>query len=204
LSLESWLAFCLTETVLCLSPGPAVLLVVSTSLGRGLRPGAGAALGILAANALYFVLSATGVAAVLVTSSLLFEVLRWVGAIYLVALGLRMLLARASAAKRRPGTTLERSFLRGFVVQGANPKALLFFVALLPQFIDPGASIAVQLWILGASSILIELAALALYAWVAVRTRRVAGGQISGWLERVGGGLLVAAGLRLAGRSTRG
>ena len=94
MSLEAWLAFCLTETVLCFTPGPAVLLVVSIALGGGLRPGLGASLGILAANTLYFAISATGVAAALVASRELFLLLKWVGAAYLVWLGLRLLVGR--------------------------------------------------------------------------------------------------------------
>ena len=84
MTFEAWVAFCLTEAVLCLTPGPAVLLVVSVALGRGFRPGLQASLGILTANTLYFALSATGVAAVLLASSGLFTLLKWAGAAYLV------------------------------------------------------------------------------------------------------------------------
>ncbi len=198
MSLEAWVAFCVTETVLCFTPGPAVLLVVSVALGRGLRPSLGAALGIVTANTLYFALSATGVAAALVASRELFFVLKWGGAAYLIWLGLRMLLSRRSAEVRARPVVLTRTFFRGFVVQGANPKALVFFMALLPQFIDPTASVATQVFVLGTSSVVIELLALALYALGAVRARAVAGAHVAGLLERVGGGLLVAAGARLA------
>ena len=88
--------------------------------------------------------------------------------------------------------------MRGFAVQAANPKALVFFVALLPQFIDASAPVGRQIFILGASSVLIEFSVLALYVALAVRTRRLAGVRWSGALERVGGGFLVAAGARLA------
>ena len=91
-----------------------------------------------------------------------------------------------------------RSFLRGFVVQGANPKALVFFTALLPQFVDPGASIAPQVLILGLSSVAIEIVALAVYAVCAARLRHAAGAGLAEPLERVGGAFLVAAGARLA------
>ncbi len=198
MSLETWAAFCITEAVLCLTPGPAVLLVVSVALGRGLRPGLGASLGILVANTLYFALSAAGVAAALAASREVFLVLKWLGAGYLVWLGLRMLLSQGSHTTEAAPAPLARSFLRGFVVQGANPKALVFFVALLPQFIDPSNSVASQLLILGFSSVVIELAALVLYAHVAVRAGHLAGPGMARALERVGGGLLVAAGARLA------
>jgi len=197
MSLESWIAFCVTEAVLCFTPGPAVLLIVSVALGRGLRPSLGAGLGIVTANTLYFALSATGVAAALVASRALFLMLKWGGAAYLIWLGLRMLLSRRSTEPNARPVILARTFLRGFVVQGANPKALVFFVALLPQFIDPAGSVGTQMLVLGASSVVIELLALTLYSLGAVRARAVAGARVAGLLERIGGGLLVAAGAKL-------
>lgn len=91
MSLETWFAFCAIEMVLSLIPGPAVLFVVSVTLARGARAGAAASLGVVAANAGYFALSATGIAAVIVASHDLFTVLKWTGAVYLVCLGLGML-----------------------------------------------------------------------------------------------------------------
>ena len=198
MSLEAWLAFCLTETVLCFTPGPAVLFVVSVALARGARPGLAGALGILGANSLYFALSATGVAAVILASSRLFTALKWAGAAYLVFVGLRTLLSRPGDATDPAPQPVHRSFLRGLVVQGANPKALVFFVALLPQFIDPHAPVGRQVLVLGVSSVLIELVVLALYVAFAVRARRLAGARLAGPLEKIGGGVLVAAGARLA------
>jgi len=198
MSIETWVAFCITETVLCFTPGPAVLLVVSMALGRGFRSGFSAALGILVANTVYFAVSATGVAAALAASRELFLVLKWAGAGYLVWVGFRML-----SSGRPHGTDAEpvfviRAFFRGFVVQGVNPKALVFFMALLPQFIDPAAPVAGQVLVLGISSVLIELVALTVYAQGAGRARRFSDGRLANLLERVGGGLLVAAGVRLA------
>lgn len=198
MSLQTWLAFCATETVLCFIPGPAVLYVVTVALARGVGPGMAAALGILAANTFYFVLSGTGVAAVILASSQLFTMLEWAGAGYLVWLGLRMLFRPTPVVAEAARPAIERSFLRGVLVQGANPKALVFFVALLPQFVDPKAPIGLQLFILGASSVVIELLVLALYVAAAVRARELAGSKVAAVLERIGGGFLIAAGVRLA------
>ena len=198
MSFDAWLAFCAMDFVLCFVPGPAVLFVVSVALARGARPGMSAALGIVTANWGYFALSGTGIAAVLLASNRLFSVLKWAGAAYLVFIGLRMLFARGHAAGAPAPRPVANAFMRALVVQGANPKALVFFVALVPQFIDPHAPIAPQLLILGVSSALIELFALGVYVAFSVQARRLAGARVAPVLERVGGGFLVAAGARLA------
>ena len=201
MTLATWLLFCLTETALCIIPGPAVLLVLSTALRRGFAPATRATAGILAGNTMYFALSATGIAAVIVASHLVFSALKWAGAAYLVWLGLRMLLSRASAsgatAERPPGNA-ERIFVRAFIVQAANPKALLFFIALLPQFINPAGSVPQQILLLGLSSVAIEFMVLSGYAALAAGARTFTVARFSGLLERVGGAILIGAGARLA------
>ena len=104
MSFEAWALFCLTETLLCLNPGPAVLLVVSLAMTRGRAHGIAASLGVLAANAVYFALSATGLAALLNLSSQAFLAIRWAGAGYLIWLGGRMLL-RSWRADVEPAAT---------------------------------------------------------------------------------------------------
>src|SRR5262245_13470471 len=202
MTLETWLLFCATEAVLCFIPGPAVLCVVSAALTRGSKPGFHASLGILAANTAYFALSATGLGAVLLASRTVFVVIKWVGAAYLVFLGIRMLFARAKhtpVPESTPVPAARNSFWNGFVVQIANPKAIVFFTALLPQFIDPDAAVLQQIAILAVSSIVIELGVLSIYVAACHSARRwVRGSRFGGVLERVGGGLLILAGARLA------
>jgi len=201
MTLQVWIAFVVLETVLCFTPGPAVLFVVSTSLSRGTRAGLGGAWGIVGCNTFYFLLSALGVAAVILASGRLFTALKWIGAAYLVWLGLKMLWSRAArtvveadSQTRSPLAAL----VRGFGVQAANPKALAFFVALLPQFIDAHASVPAQVAILALTSVVIEFGVLASYVWLSVRAGAYAGDRWTAWLQRVSGGFLVAAGARLA------
>lgn len=202
MTLDSWLLFCITEAILCFTPGPAVLLVVSQSLSSGARAGLLASLGILAANTFYFVLSGTSVGAILLASWELFTVVKWIGAGYLVWLGLKMIFSRTGTAASVDAATGRRrldSFTNGLVTQGANPKALIFFTALLPQFIDPRSAVAGQVLILGISSIVIELGVLGMYV-VACHSARgmVRRPRVAAMLDRAGGVLLIGAGAGLA------
>jgi threonine/homoserine/homoserine lactone efflux protein len=203
MTIETWTLFCATEAVLSFIPGPAVLYVVSTSITRGSRAGIVASLSILAGNTVYFILSAMGLGAMLLASRPVFTAIQWIGAAYLVYLGLRMLLSRNPEAPEpaHDGKPVRHAgvFWGGFFTQIANPKAILFFAALLPQFIDPDESAARQIAILGVSSVVVEFCVLAVY----VGSCRAAGRWLrmprySAWLIRIAGLLLVIAGARLA------
>jgi homoserine/homoserine lactone efflux protein len=203
MGIETWLLFVVAEAVLCLSPGPAVLTVVSQGVSGGARSGVWASLGVLAANALYFAVSATGLFAVAVAGYELFFLIKWIGAVYLVWLGVQMWRTASVDADEaqgesdsQPPPSAGRPLLRGFIVQISNPKTLLFFGALLPQFIDAQRAVGVQVAILGLTSIAIEFVVLAGYATIGARAAQYA--QASRWIDRVGGSLLIGAGAGLA------
>jgi threonine/homoserine/homoserine lactone efflux protein len=200
-SVTNLLFFAAMELVLCLTPGPAVLTVVSQAVQKGFRRSMGGAAGILTGNTIYFALSAAGLGALLVASRTVFEVIKYCGAGYLVLLGVKMVFVapppQTDGAPRETG----RPFLEGLVVQLANPKAIVFFTALLPQFIDPHGPVTLQFAVLGLVSILIELPVLAMYALVADRGR-VVYARHSRVIERIAGGCLVAAGAKLAATRT--
>jgi len=203
MSFDTWLAFIILEVFLCLTPGPAVLFVTMTTAAQGVRAGFIATGGILASNLMYFVVSATGVAAVLLASPALFEILRWGGSAYLLYLGLRMLFSPrevVSTAVDKPLVlpAANISLLHGFMVQTLNPKAIAFFVALLPQFVNPEAPIAAQVLILTVTSISVEAIVMALYIWLTLRLGQQAGSGGRLWFKRSGGAFLILAALRLA------
>jgi threonine/homoserine/homoserine lactone efflux protein len=202
-TLETWALFAITETALCLTPGPAVLLVLSQGLTRGTGASIHASLGILAGNACYFALSATGLGAVLLASYEVFAAIRWLGAAYLVWLGVTAFVGKAPVLAVTPVTGLPpsrmRTFAHGFVLQAANPKALVFFVALLPQFIDPAASVLAQVAILGVTSAVIEFVVLLAYGALAGRLTAVAARpRFQILANRVAGTMLIAAGVSIA------
>jgi len=202
-SFKIWLFFSGTEALLCLTPGPAVLFVLSHGLAQGGRASLWANAGILTGNTFYFLLSALGLGAVLLASHEVFTVIKLLGAAYLVYLGIRTIVG-VGLGLRADGvvgaTTRDWAALgRGFALQAANPKALMFFVALLPQFIDPARPIALQILILGVTSVIIEFFVLAGYGYLAGRAATLARQpRFVALTNRVSGGMLVAAGAGLA------
>lgn len=208
MTFKTWLLFLVMETALSLSPGPAVFYVVSQGARGGLRRALPAATGILSANALYFALSASSLGALIASSSRFFLVAKWVGAAYLIYLGVKALLAaRSGEAVNLTGIvqtgSRRRVYLGAVTLQLANPKALLFFLALLPQFIDMGGAVIPQMLILAATSMVPELFILLGYGWLAHRAvhasaRFGVSGGMNRWLARVeGAGLLACATLVL-------
>lgn len=203
MSLSRWLFFSGTETLLCLTPGPAVLFVLSHGLARGGRASLWANAGILTGNAFYFLLSALGLGAVLLASHDVFTIIKYAGAAYLIYLGAQTIRGAGLAFHRsggaKPTTEDWRTLKRGFALQAANPKALVFFVALLPQFIDASRPIAPQVLILGATSVIIEFFVLAAYGYLASRAATIAREpRFVAMTNRVSGGMLVAAGAGVA------
>lgn len=196
MSIPNLFFFAAMELALCLTPGPAVLLVVSQAMSRGFRKSLRGALGILTANAIYFGLSAAGLGALLMASRTVFEIIKWIGAGYLVLLGLKMIVTRMSQPVANE-IARDDSFRQALFVQLANPKAVVFFTALLPQFIDPHGPVTLQFFTLGVISTVIEFPVLAMYGFAADRGRAVYA-RHTRWVERIAGGCLVAAGVKLA------
>jgi len=192
-----WL-YVLTEMALSLSPGPAVMLIIASGLAHGARRSTWASLGILSANAIYFAISATALGAVLAASREFFTAVKWIGAAYLVYVGLSALFGRPSpitVSKATARSSARRDlYLAGLTLQLANPKTLIFFVAILPQFVDARLPIGPQMVWLAAGSIIPEFFILAGYGWVASRARRVATDpRYARWTDRIAGVLVLGA-----------
>ncbi len=199
----TWWLFASMELVMCLAPGPAVLYVISSGLRAGARRSMFSNAGILAANAVYFALSATGVGALLVANYNLFLAIKWIGAAYLIFIGARALFGKASIVEStdevRGAISGWKLFRDGFILQASNPKAIVFFSALLPQFIDPRLSIVTQVAILWITSNFIEFFVLLGYGMAAGRASALARDpRYAAWTDRTAGGLLICAGAGLA------
>lgn len=173
--LSTWLLYVAAVLVLTITPGPSVLMCISTSVQHGPRKAMIASLGSTSAIACLMLLSMLGLGTVLAASETLFSALKWLGAAYLAYLGVTSLLSKVSSISvpdaSHPQARARTLFGRGILVGASNPKALLFFGALFPQFIEPSAPQAVQFLILGLTFICFELFWLAVYALTAARAR---------------------------------
>ncbi|MGV8921269.1 MAG: LysE family translocator [Pseudomonas sp.] len=203
MTLSTWLLYVAAVLVLTVTPGPSVLMCVSTSVNLGARKALIASLGSTTAIVGIMALSALGLGAALAASDILFTALKWLGAAYLAYLGISSIISANSeiaVSGAVESSTRKRLFAQGFLVGASNPKALLFFGALFPQFIIPSEPHIPQFLLLGVTFIFFELLWLTIYALSASRAKN--------WLQRprraklfnriTGVVFLVAAGL-LAG-----
>lgn len=194
----TWWIYVATVSVLCLTPGPAVLFVLSNALRAGARKSVASSLGILAAN----ILSATGLGALLLASYDVFFLVKWIGAAYLIGLGLRALFGHGNVLETAPTSSAKRAsrlFVDGFILQMSNPKGLTFFTALLPQFINARSAAGPQVAILGVTSVLLEFLILLGYSIGAGRAALLARQpRYANWTNRVAGALLIGAGTGVA------
>jgi threonine/homoserine/homoserine lactone efflux protein len=204
MSPEIYLAYLVATIVIIVVPGPTVTLIIANSLSHGVRAGlvnvAGTQLGI----ALMIALVGVGLASLIAALGWWFEVVRLLGAAYLVYLGIKLI--RSSGAlgtTKKVPTPRVGFFLQGFLVAISNPKTLVFFGAFIPQFIDPARDYAVQVATMGATAIVVASISDGLYAiLVGGAGRRLSEVRVR-WLSRISGGMLIGGGIWLALTRTR-
>ncbi len=165
----SLVVFVLAALALLLIPGPAVVYIVTRSIAQGRRAGLASVLGIELAGLCHSAAAAIGLSAILLASSLAFNVVKYLGAAYLVYLGARALFSTSDEPRVEGAPpSLARLFRRGFVVNLLNPKTAIFFYAFLPQFVDPArGSTALQMLLLGALFVALATITDSTYALVA-------------------------------------
>jgi RhtB (resistance to homoserine/threonine) family protein len=198
--------FILSGLLLNIAPGPDSILIMTRSATQGWRAGSAAALGIGAGTCVHIVAAALGLSALLATSAWAFTLIKWVGAAYLVWIGLQMLLSRERASTG-PGAALlpdlpyRRIFAQGFLTNVLNPKVALFFLAFVPQFIAAEAPHkALAFVFLGAIfniNGMLWCHGLAVFTALASRRLRLSG-VLARWLNRGIGALFLSFGIKLA------
>jgi homoserine/homoserine lactone efflux protein len=210
MELSTWLLFSSFAIICILSPGPAVLLSVTNSLTHGFSKSVFSSLGNITGILVVSSAAALGLGAVLQTSTFLFTILKFSGAIYLIYLGIRQWCSKRNVFAQsieisKPSQGKRISFVQGLLVAISNPKAVLFFTALFPQFIDLSKPIVIQFFILTTTFMLFSFLTLVVYAlsahsvksWFAKEDRAL-------WFNRISGTVFITFGLgmlRLRNRS---
>ena len=197
--------FTVTATLFAATPGPNFVFVLTRTLSRGRADAVTSVFGIGLGALLHTVAAALGLSALVMTSASALAVVKTLGALYLVYLGLKTLLSRDDGALTQTAPTAKRAAFRdGFVTMVLNPKVALYFLAFLPQFVDPTKGAAGQLLLLGSAQVVIEVSVLLALAYLAGRLGgllrdRPAFGRVQ---KYVSGGvyLLLGSALALSGR----
>src|SRR5262245_27929048 len=197
MTFESWAAFTAASAVLLIIPGPTVLLVVSYALGQGWRTALPMAVGVALGDFTAMTLSMLGLGALLAASATLFTILKWLGAAYLVYLGIKLWRAGGTlqATPRTDAVSAVRMLGHAWLVTALNHKSITFFVAFLPAFLDAQADFLTQMLVFEATFLVLAFANALTYALIASRARGlVSDARAIGAINKVGGGLLITAG----------
>jgi threonine/homoserine/homoserine lactone efflux protein len=197
--IELWLAFAAASAVLLVIPGPTILTVISYSMAHGRHANVPLVAAVALGDSTALALSLLGLGALLATSALWFTLAKWVGGLYLIYLGIGLLRAgiRSGELAVPPAQASRwRLFANTYLVTALNPKGIIFFVAFLPQFIDPHTAVARQLWILAATFVVMATINATLYTVFAASARRVlASPRAQRVFNLAGGSLLSIAGV---------
>ncbi|MEO1227663.1 MAG: LysE family translocator [Myxococcota bacterium] len=202
MTLAVWTAYVVTVLMFMVTPGPSHLLMVSNSLSHGFRRSLATGMGDLTANALQMLAAGFGLSTLLMSSGEAFLVVKWLGVAYLLWMGLNKLLrpTQSDLQEAKPASSTQL-FLQGFVTSAANPKAVVFFAALFPQFIEPELAVGPQLLALGATYIAIDGLFLACYGAGAQWLAQSLTGALRSRLDRAVGLCLIGAAVLLGAKS---
>ncbi|TWG67433.1 LysE family translocator [Aminobacter sp. J44] len=203
MSFETWAAFAVASAIMLAIPGPTILLVVSYALSHGRRVASATVAGVALGDFTAMTASMLGVGALLATSATLFTVLKWIGAAYLVYLGIKLWRAPVgdgAIPQAEKETNARRIFLHAYVVTALNPKSIIFFVAFLPQFLDPAAPALTQMVVFETTFVILATLNAAAYALLASMARgAIRKPSVQRIVNRTGGSLLIGAAMLAAG-----
>ncbi len=199
----TFLTYLLATSLILIIPGPTIILVISQAVAHGRRSVTPLAAGVVLGDFTAMTFSLLGLGAVMATSAALFSLFKWIGALYLLYLGVRQWRADPQEILPTGGlkTTSARTLFRSaYLVTALNPKGIAFFVAFLPQFIHPEAPALSQALLLGATFLILALLNASLYALFASQLReKIKQPRVRRWFDRGGGASLIGAGLLTAG-----
>ncbi|UES39428.1 LysE family translocator [Roseibium aggregatum] len=196
MTLELFFAYVIATLIVLAIPGPTIMLVVSYALTQGRKSAVASVFGVGLGDATAAAASLMGLGAILATSATAFTVLKWVGAIYLVWLGLKMWRSRPTALGPHQVADVPPSkiFWHAYVVTALNPKGIVFFMAFLPHFIAPHAPVVPQLALLGTTFVALGVLNAAVYAYAAAALgQKLRSPSLLRLVNKVGGAFLISA-----------
>lgn len=199
MSSEIWFAYIATVLVLMLTPGPSQLLMLSNSMSHGFTKSSFTAMGDLTANAIQMLIAAAGLATILYTSQYAFIIIKWLGVAYLIYMGVRQFFKKTTSELDGNGAekSIRALFMQGFVTSASNPKAIIFFAALFPQFVDPANPTTPQFAILGLTYLIIDGFFLSIYGIFASWISKQFSKHVAKHLNRISGSFLILAAILL-------
>jgi threonine/homoserine/homoserine lactone efflux protein len=205
MSLEAWFAFAAASAIMLAIPGPTILLVVSYALGHGRKTALATVTGVALGDFTAMTASLFGLGAVLAASATLFTVLKWIGGAYLIWLGIKLWRAPVISEPMADNDNLPEKkslkvFLHAYVVTALNPKSIVFFVAFVPQFLNPAQPFFGQMLVMEATFLVLATINASIYALAANAARGlIRKASVQRAVNRTGGTLLIAAGAVTAG-----
>jgi threonine/homoserine/homoserine lactone efflux protein len=199
MAFEAWLAFAAAAAVLLVIPGPTILTVISYSLAHGRQANAALVAAVALGDSTALLLSLVGLGALLAASAVLFTAIKWLGGLYLIYLGIKLLRSGAAlpaSTGAPPSTSMWKLFFNTYTVTALNPKGIIFFIAFLPQFLRADRAVNTQLWTMALTFVVLASMNATLYAVFAASARRMlATAAAQRRFKLVGGCLLTTAGV---------
>lgn len=196
MTLELYFAYIVATLIVLAIPGPTIMLVVSYALTHGRKSAFATVMGVGLGDATAAAASLMGLGAVLAASATAFTALKWVGAVYLVWLGIKMWRSRPTAlgTHQVADVPARKIFWHAYLVTALNPKAIVFFIAFLPHFIAPSAPVVPQLAILGTTFVVLGIVNAAVYALAAAAVgQKLRSPSLLRLVSKIGGGFLISA-----------
>jgi homoserine/homoserine lactone efflux protein len=197
LSIEIWISFIAASLLLCFTPGPTVFLVMGQALNHGKKSVIPLVAGVLSGDIIAMSLSLAGVGALLATSAVLFNIIKWLGAAYLVYLGIKTWRARTTESNEVAKIPMVKGsvYRESLIVTALNPKGIIFFMAFFPLFIEPNKAALPQMAILALSFLVVSASSASIYALFSGYLRsKVSSVTFQNRFNKISGGMLVGAG----------
>lgn len=201
MDIELYIFFLVTTVMLILVPGPAAITVAKQAASHSSKFTFLSILGVASADAMFFILSATGIASLIIASNLVFSIIKWFGVAYLLFLGISAIFSKAGAIRidaQITKMTPTKAFSQGLIIQLANPKALMYFSALLPQFVDPHEPLIFQMFLMGLTCFLADLLVYSMFGRMGAQLAKQ---QVKSWvinlINKAAGTALIATGIKM-------